>query len=205
MDRSTLTRIGAAGAVAGLGLAVGGVALASAETTAPSGTTSSAHPGGPRGDRDQDAEVLASELGLEESVVEEALTAVRDELRPERSTDADTETKPTPPTEEERAEHQAALVTALAEKLDVSEAKVEAAYAVIEEKREAERTERQAESRADLVTRLDEAVTAGTLTEADKASVLKAYDADLLGGPGGPGGHGGPGGGGRPSSDAAAE
>ncbi|MEI5675590.1 MULTISPECIES: hypothetical protein [unclassified Nocardioides] len=200
MDRSTLTRIGAAGAVAGLGLAVGGVALASAETTtAPSGTSSSAHPGGPRGDRGQDAEVLASELGLEESVVEEALTAVRDELRPEKS--SDTDTRPTPPTEEERAERQAALVTALAARLDVSEAEVEAAYAVVEEKREAERTERQAASRADLVTRLDEAVTAGTLTEADKASVLKAYDADLLAGPGGPGGPGG----GQPAADAAAE
>ena len=58
---------------------------------------------------------------------------------------------------------------------------------------DAARTEARATERADLKTRLDAAVKAGTLTAADEASVLKAFDADLLGGRGGPGGPGGPG------------
>lgn len=190
MDRSTLARTGIAGAVAGLGLTVGGIAMASAETETPETTnaSASAHPGGPRGDRGQDAETLAEELGLEQDVVEDALDAVRDELRPDKAETTDG-TRPEPPTDAERAERQAALAKALAAELDVSEAKVAAALEVVQEQREADRTERRAEARVDLVERLDAAVEDGTLTAADKASVLKAYDADLIGG-----GHGGPGG-----------
>lgn len=190
MDRSTLARTGIAGAIAGLGLTVGGIAIASAETGTSETTTASAsaHPGGPRGDRGERAEALAEALGLEEDVVRAALQAVRDELRP----DTDDDGVRTPPTEAERAARQAALAAALAEELDISEAKVTAALAELEEQHEAARAERRAEARVALVERLDVAVEAGTLTAADKASVLKAYDADLIGGGfrGGPGGAG---------------
>lgn len=196
MNRSTLARTGIAGAVAGLGLAVGGVALASAETQAPDTTAgSSMHPGGPRGEHGQIAKVLAEELGLKQAVVQKALDAVRDDLRPDKPAEG---TAPTPPTEAERAERQAALATALAKELGVSEAKVKAALEVLHETMEAEHEERRTESRAELVTRLDAAVKAGTLTEADKASVLKAFDAKIIGD--GPGGHGGPGGRGGPAA-----
>ena len=192
MDRSTLARTGIAGAVAGLGLTAGGIAMASAESeTADATISSSAHPGGPRGDRGHIAEILAEELGLEEEVVQDALTAVRDELRPDRS-DKDAGAVPEKPTDEERAERQAAFAAALAEELDVSEAKVAAALDALQQEAEAEREERRADGRERLVERLDAAIEDGTLTAADKASVLKAFDAELIGDGfgGGPGRHG---------------
>ena len=192
MNRTTrlLAVIGlAAAGVAGLGLAVGGISLASAETTKPStSTTAPDRPGGLH--REQLAKTLASELGLEQATVQKALDAVREDLKPDRADTADG-TRPAPPTEAERAEHQKALATALAKELDVSEAKVTAALAVAQKAAEADRAEHKTEERAALVTRLDAAVKAGTLTDADKTSVLKAFDADLLGGRGGPGGPGG--------------
>lgn len=199
MGKSTAARIGIAGAVAGVGLAAGGVALASAETESPDATSSSkAAPAGPRGDRAETAKVLAEQLDLDQSKVQTALDAVRKDLRPDKA-GATKGSKPTAPTEAERSERQSKLAAALAEKLGVSEAKVKAALAVVEKQEEANREKGQAQSRADLVTRLDAAVKAGTLTEADKTSVLKAYDANLLGG-----GRGGNPGGGRggPSSPA---
>ena len=192
MDRSTAARIGIAGAVAGAGLAAGGIAMASAESTADAPTSTQAHPGGPRGDRGQIAEVLAKELGLKKDAVQKALDDVPDELRPDKPTDG---SRPAPPTAAERTEHQAALAKALAKELGVSEAKVTAALTVANKQADADRQEHRADARADLVTRLDAAVKAGTLTEADKTSVLKAFDAELIGGfgggfGGGPGGHG---------------
>lgn len=61
-------------------------------------------------------------------------------------------------------------------RLGIDAAKVTAAFDEL-------RAERQAEARAAFGARLDEAVKAGKLTEADKASVLKAFDAGVLGGP----------------------
>ncbi len=173
MDRSTMARTGIAGAVAGLGLAVGGVAMASADSP------DSAD--GARPDRGHAAEVLAEELGLEEDVVQEALSAVRDDLRPEKPDTTDA-TPPEPPTDAERAERQAAFAAALAKELDVSEARVTAALEVLEKEAEADQAELRADMRERLVERLDAAVKEGTLTEADKTSVLKAYDAEVIGG-----------------------
>lgn len=81
----------------------------------------------------------------------------------------------------DNAGHHAAMAADLADALGVSEDKVESALEKLHENR-------QAKGREALSDRLDAAVDDGTLTEADKASVLKAYDADLIGG-----GHGGPG------------
>jgi hypothetical protein len=200
MDRSTLARTGIAGAVAALGLTAGGIAMASADDQAPdTAASSSAHPGGPRdgahGDRGQDAKALAAALDLKEATVQKALDAIRDELRPDKAGQPTDGTRPEPPTDAERASHQAAFVTALAKELNVSETEVKAAVAALEKKADAEREEHRADSRADLKKRLDAAVTAGTLTAADEASVLKAFDAKILGGgPDGVGGPGGPGG-----------
>lgn len=190
MNKSTLTRIGIAGAVAGAGLAVGGVSLANAADTATPDSSSSStdRPGGPRGDHGpgQDAAALAKALGLDEDKVATALKEARDELKPDTADGA----TPTPPTDAERAEHRAKLAALLAKKLGVSEEKVTAALEAAQEQADADREERRTQERAALVTRLDTAVKAGTLTEADKTSVLKAFDAKLIGG----GGHGGPGG-----------
>lgn len=191
MDRTTLVRTGIAGAVAGLGLTAGGVAMATADDQAPGTTSSTARPdghGGPRGDRGEDSTALAEALGLDEAVVAKAVKKVRDAQRPAKPADG---TRPTPPTEAERATRQAAFITALAKELEVDEAKVKAAVEALAKKADAAREERRTQSRADLVTRLDAAVQAGTLTAADKASVLKAFDAKIIGdGPGGPGGRG---------------
>lgn len=182
MDKSTAARLGIAGAVTSVGLAAGGIAMASAESTADTPASSQPHPGGLRGDRGQIAEVLAKELGLDKEVVQKALDEVRTDTS--KSTDG-SKTKPTPPTAAERTERQAALAKALAKKLGVSEAKVKAALTVANKQADADRQERRADSRANLVTRLDAAVKAGTLTKSDKASVLKAFDAKLIGGFGG--------------------
>jgi hypothetical protein len=182
MDRSTIVRTGVAGAVAGMGLAVGGVAMANADTPDASGTSTTSTTQQARPDGGRLATTLAKQLGLEESVVKKALDSVRDDLKPTKPAEG---TRPTPPTEAERTARQAAFVKALAKELDVSEAKVKAALAVAQ-------AEARATERSNLKTKLDAAVKAGTLTEADEASVLKAFDAKVIGGGlGGPGGHGG--------------
>ena len=79
------------------------------------------------------------------------------------------------PTDAERQAREKARVTALAKELGVSQAKVQAALDAIKADREASR-------KTELTTRLDAAVKAGTLSAADRASVLKAFDAGVLGG-----------------------
>lgn len=186
-------------AVSGL-IAIGagvGVATASAETTpSPTSTSSSttgsgaaaanqgatssstddtSPRGGHKGGRGMDGAALASALGLDEAKVTAALDAAREATRPDAPAQGET---PTPPTEAERTARQKAFATALAKELGVDEAKVTAALADLREAH-------QAEHKAELSTRLDAAVTAGTLTAADSASVLKAFDAGVLkGGPG---------------------
>ena len=122
--------------------------------------------GGPGGGED-----LAKALGVSEEKLRDAFEAVRDDLKPaERRVDG-------PPTAAERSARHDKLTAALAKELGLSEAKVEAAFDKAHEAHAAER-------RDALVDRLDAAVEDGKLTEADKASVLKAFDAGVLGGPG---------------------
>ncbi|GAB3247984.1 hypothetical protein GCM10027425_04160 [Alteromonas gracilis] len=195
MDKTTIIRTGAAAGVAALGLTIGGISLASADDAASTTASSSATagtddaergPGGPGRGPGMDAAALAEALGVDEAKVTAALEAVHDDLHAQRE-DAEADGERTPPTEAEREAMQQQMVTALAEELGVDEAKVTAA---LEEARSAH----EAEHRTELSDRLDEAVTAGDLTAADKASVLKAFDAGVLGGPGGGPGMGGPGG-----------
>lgn len=109
--------------------------------------------------RGESAAALAEKLGVEEGALEDAVAAVRERVR-ENGRDA--------------------LAAALAEELGIEESAVTEALDEL-------RTERRDEARTSFAERLDAAVEEGTLTEADKESVLKAFDAGILGR--GPGGH----------------
>ncbi len=197
--RRTFTRIAIASGVAAVGLSVGGIAVATAddEDTERGPVLFMRHGGGPISD--ELAERLAESLGLDEDEVADALEEARDELGPpERLEDLRESLRdgelPTPPTEEQLEARQDELAAALAETLGVDAAEIESALEEIRADVEADMEERFAEfreeARAALVERLDAAVEEGTLTEADKESVLKAYDEGVLDGPGGgPFGH----------------
>lgn len=177
-------KIAAAGGVAAVAAGIGAsAAMADSTTPTPSGTATSAPsqagtgrggPGGPGGHRGGpgglDAAALAKELGLTEATVSAALEKVRAAQKPSTPP-----AQGTTPTDAERQAREKARVTALAKELGVTEAKVQAALDAI-------RADREASRRTELTTRLDAAVTAGTLSAADKASVLKAFDAGVLGG-----------------------
>ena len=175
----------AAGAVAG-GVTAASLSARAADDTGTTSDSSSATagepgPGGPGGPGGHgrggflDAAALAKALGVSEDKVSDALDAAREATRPDDdSRPADGE-QPAPPTDEERAEREAAFVAALAEELGLDESTVSDALDTL-------RAAARAEHRTDLSERLDQAVEDGDLTEADKESVLKAYDAGVLGG-----------------------
>lgn len=177
--------------IAGAGLAVGATGLATADDTTPpqSSTTSAPLPGegpgpghghGPGGGPAELATGLADALDLQESDVAAALEAVHEQLEPETSAGEETRAPLTPAEQEAR---QAELASALAGQLDLSEQ-------VITDALDSLAADRMAEARSLLSDRLDTAVSDGDLTKADKESVLKAFDAGVLGGPHGPEGDG---------------
>ena len=177
-------KIAAAGSVAAVAVGIGAsAAMADNTTPTPSGTTSTAPslggpgrdgPGGPGGHHGGpgglDAAALATKLGLSEATVSAALEKVRAAQQP-----GTPPAQGAKPTDAERQAREQARVTALAKELGVTEAKVQAALGAI-------RAERSASRKAELSARLDAAVKAGTLSAADKASVLKAFAAGVLGG-----------------------
>jgi hypothetical protein len=169
----------AAGAVAG-GASATALAAHAEDTTGSSSTSTDQGrpgPGGPGGHGPElDTAALAKSLGVSEDTLKDAFDAVRDQLRPDDATQPADGESPTPPTDAERAEREATLAKALAEELGLDEAKVSTALDDVRAAHEAER-------RQDLSDRLDQAVSDGTLTAGDEASVLKAYDAGVLGGP----------------------
>ena len=129
------------------------------------------HHGGPGGPGRPGGEELAKALGVSEEKLQSAFKAIRDDVRPaDRRADG-------PPTRVERTKLRGELTAALAEELGLSEAKVEAAFDKVQKAHAADRREA-------LTDRLDDAVEDGTLTKDDKASVLKAFNAGVLGGPG---------------------
>lgn len=174
----------AAGAVAG-GVTAASLSATAADDSGSSSDTSSATagergPGGPGGPGGHgrggfmDATALAEALGVSEDDLSDALDAVREAMQPDAdSRPADGE-RPALPTEE-RAEREAAFVSALAKELGIEESKVSDALETVQ-------AARKAEHRTELSERLDQAVEDGDLTDADKESVLKAYDAGVLGG-----------------------
>lgn len=176
----------AAGAVAG-GATAATLSAHAADDTGSSSSSSSASagdrgPGGPGGPGGHghgpgvDAAALAKALGVSESKVSDALDAAREATKPADGDKPAAGEKPTPPTEAERTAREAAFAKALAKELGVDQAKVTKALETVRAARDAER-------RTELSERLDTAVKDGKLTAGDKASVLKAYDAGVLGGP----------------------
>lgn len=117
-----------------------------------------------------DASQLATALGLSEDKVSAAIEKVREANKPTERPAAGTQ-----PSESEREARRTAYISALAKELGVSTDKVTAAMETVRAEHDKERT-------AQLTSRLDEAVKAGKLTAADKASVLKAFEAGVLGG-----------------------
>lgn len=189
MNRSTIIRRGLATGIAGAGLAVGGLGIAWAaddgaqSDSSTSAASYSADTGFPeRGDRGHGrghgpggghgvgGPELAEALGVSETELQSALESVREQLEPSQAD------RSTPPADGELEERRDQMIDALAEELDLSAAEVTAAFAELQQERADER-------RTALGDRLDEAVTAGDLTTEDRASVLKAFDAGVLGGP----------------------
>lgn len=196
MTRITKTTAlaGMAGAAAIVTLGVGANAALAETTPSPTSTGASATadsdtdtsapgamgegrgghgPGGKGGMRGADASALAEQLGLDEAKVEAAIATVREANRP-----TEKPAEGARPTEAEREARRAAYVTALAKELGVTEDELTEALTEV-------RDDHLAEHRTRLGERLDTAVDDGTLTDADKAAVLKAFDAGVLGG-GGP-------------------
>ncbi|WP_408898922.1 hypothetical protein ACJ5H2_07370 [Nocardioides sp. R1-1] len=140
------------------------------------GLARAGHPGGPEGPGGRigiDTAALAEALGVSEEKVSEALDEIREQLRPDAAARPSGDERPAPPTDEERAEREAAFASALAAELGLDEQAVADALDELRAAHEAERRE-------ELAERLDEAVAEGELTDADRASVLKAYDAGVL-------------------------
>jgi hypothetical protein len=170
----------AAGALA-LGAGLGAATLAAADPTvtptASPSQSASADPGagrdgagGPGGrghGREDLAEQLADRLGISQDKVAEALREVRGD-RPAPGT-----ASPTPGTQPDPAARDARLAASLAEQLGVSEDTVKTALAEIRAAAQAERT-------AALKEKLDAAVRAGTLTQAEADAVVKAADLGVV-------------------------
>lgn len=148
----------------------------SSAASAPAGERGPGGPGGHGRGPGVDAAALAKALGVSEDKLSDALDTAREATRPDDADKPAAGEKPTPPTEAERAEREAAFAAALAKALGLDEDKVSDALDTVRAARDAER-------RTDLAERLDQAVSDGDLTAGDKASVLKAYDAGVLGGP----------------------
>ncbi len=164
-QRLRATGLVAAGVMAG-GILAGTLGAQAADDadgpamTAPAAVGRAHHPGpmDPGGPRG--GEDLAKALGVSQDDLREAFEAIRGDVRPSDRPSG-------PPT------------AALAKELGISEAKVKAAFQQVHKAHKAVRREA-------LGDRLDDAVDDGTLTKRDKASVLKAFDAGVLGGPGRP-------------------
>ncbi|PTM85281.1 hypothetical protein [Dietzia psychralcaliphila] len=151
-------------------------------TASPTSTTSQSTQGPADGQRGNHlTTVLADALGMDAETVRQALSEIRDERRTSTS---DTGGAPTPPSEADRTAREQEMAAALAEKLGVDPGAITDAIAEAHAKQEQERA-------AALTARLDKAVAAGTLTEADATSVRKAVESGVVSA-GGPKGSGGP-------------
>ncbi|MFF5114611.1 hypothetical protein [Streptosporangium sp. NPDC000509] len=200
--------IAGAGTALAAGLTVPVAAWATSPTPAPS-SSSSESPGtatdGPRGPRgghgghgghgglhgpghhEEMAAKLAEILGVDKDKVTTALEEIRKEGGPGRPPKAPEQgeaekvapqDEPNAPQDEpKKAAPRERLAEALAGKLGISADKVVAALETLDQ-------QHRAEAETAFAERLKEAVTAGTLTQAESDAVLKAYRAGLI--PAGP-------------------
>lgn len=187
-----IAAVGAAAAVIGLGVTQ--VARADdATTTTPTPTATSTQgdpnkgttdstpgngrgwgPGGRHGGgmgmglgRGADLSALATKLGVDQTKLEDALKAVRDELKASRTPGQAPATKPDP------AARQDQLATMLASKLGIDAAKVKAAFADL-------RAAHEADEQKAFDDRLAQAVKDGKLTQAEADAVKKAAKAGII-------------------------
>jgi hypothetical protein len=199
--KASIAAVGAAVAVIGLGVTQVARADDTTSTTTPTatatstqgdpnkGTTDSAPgtgrgwgPGGRHGGmgpgmgKGVDLAALATKLGVDQTTLENALKAVRQDLKASRTPGQGTATKPDPATMQDE------LATKLASKLGVDAATVKAAFADL-------RAAHEADEQKAFDDRLAQAVKDGKLTQAEADAVKKAAQAgviDMDGGPGGP-------------------
>jgi hypothetical protein len=173
------------------GFGVTGMAAATTATPTPTSTSSSpsANPGpdghklgGGRhghhhGDRGAQVSALAAKLGVEEAKVADALRVFRDANRPAgpRADRQKPEWQNPDRQKPDRAAMEAALAASLAKSLGIDEAKVKTALEEL-------RTEAQKSRAAALKPRLDQAVSDGTLTQAEADAVTKAVEQGVIGG-----------------------
>ena len=172
-----------AGALLLTGAGFAGIAQAADPTASP--TPSSTASGGSQGGRADgrghhgprggamgvSAAKLAEKLGVDETKVAEALKEAHSALRPAKDATGGS----TPAARPSSADRQAALAQKLASALGIDEAKVTEALKALETERAEART-------TELQTRLDKAVTDGTLTRTEADAVKKAVDAGVIGG-----------------------
>jgi len=192
---ASVAAVGAAAAAIGLG--VSQVARADDATTTPNPTATSTQgapdkgtpdstpgngrgwgPGGRHGGgmgmgKGADLSALATKLGVDQTKLEDALKAVRDELKASRTPGQGAATKPDPATMQDE------LATKLASKLGIDAAKVKAAFADL-------RAAHEADEQKAFDDRLAQAVTDGKLTQAEADAVKKAAAAGVIDMHGGP-------------------
>ncbi|GAA3716804.1 hypothetical protein GCM10022399_36880 [Terrabacter ginsenosidimutans] len=193
LNRKTAGVAAVAAAAAVIGLGVTQVARADdASTTTPTptatstqgdpnrGTTDSGNggkgwgPGGRHGGgmgmgmgRGADLSALATKLGVDQTKLQDALKAVRDELKASRKAGQGTATKPDPTTMQDE------LATKLASKLGIDAAKVKAAFADL-------RAAHDADEQKSFDDRLAQAVKDGKLTQSEADAVKKAAQAGVI-------------------------
>ncbi len=120
---------------------------------------------------------LATALGVTETKLQDALTAVRDDLKAARK--GSSTTPGTPSAKPDPATRQDELATKLAGKLGISADTVTKAMANV-------RASHEADEQKAFDDRLAAAVKAGTLTQSEADAVKKAAKAGLVGMHGGP-------------------
>ena len=183
--------VGAAAAAIGLGVSQGARAD-DATTTTPTPTATSTQAGPNQGTTDStpgngrgwgpggrhggmgpgmgkgvDLAALATKLGVDQTKLEDALKAVRQDLKAKPAPGQGTATKPDPATMQDE------LATKLASELGIDAAKVKAAFADL-------RAAHEADEQKAFDDRLAQAVKDGTLTQAEADAVKKAARAGVI-------------------------